>query len=253
MLKKSDAAHLLEGPAATWWDNFQITTPIEDVTWAIFEDGFRTAHISSGVMSLKKKEFHNLKQRHRSVAEYIEEFNNLARYAPDEVDTDAKRKEKFLEGLNDDLNLQLAVAYVPTYQSLCDKAAILENKMKQSRVERGSTPTSTTRDRLTNDLTMMTAEAQDPTSMGNLTSTTTTTVMTTSIIAVMTMTSTRTTKVDIRATTVVMEVEVEVSLLRETSVRLNASTARRWDTMQMSAPKRKLKDLSSPILSRKDR
>src|SRR4051812_30899833 len=29
------------------------------------------------------------------------------------------------------LNLQLSVAYVPTYQSLCDKAAILENKMKQ--------------------------------------------------------------------------------------------------------------------------
>src|SRR5215216_5790576 len=125
------AAHLLEGPAAAWWDNFQITTPIDEVTWAIFEDGFRTAHISSGVMSLKKKEFHNLKQRHRSVAEYIEEFNNLARYAPDEVDTDAKRKEKFLEGLNDELNLQLAVAYVPTYQSLCDKVAILENKMKQ--------------------------------------------------------------------------------------------------------------------------
>src|SRR4051812_48799249 len=86
------AAHLLEGPAATWWDNFQITTPIEDVTWSFFEDGFRTAHISSGVMSLKKKEFHNLKQRHRSVAKYIEEFNNLAHYAPDEVDTNAKRK-----------------------------------------------------------------------------------------------------------------------------------------------------------------
>ena len=34
------AAFLLEGPAATWWDNFQITTPLEDVTWAIFEDGF---------------------------------------------------------------------------------------------------------------------------------------------------------------------------------------------------------------------
>src|SRR3954463_16124484 len=49
------AAHLLEGPAATWWDNFQITTPIQDVTWAIFEDGFRIAHISSGVMNLKKE------------------------------------------------------------------------------------------------------------------------------------------------------------------------------------------------------
>src|SRR3954468_8568210 len=125
------AAFLLEGPAATWWDNFQITTPLDDVTWAIFEDGFRIAHISSGVMNLKKKEFHNLKQRHLSVAEYIEEFNNLARYAPDEVDTDAKRKEKFLEGLNDELNLQLSIAYVPTYQSLCDKATILENKLNQ--------------------------------------------------------------------------------------------------------------------------
>ena len=48
---------------------------------------------------MKKKEFDNLKQRHLNVAEYIEEFNNLARYAPDEVDTDAKRKEKFLKDL----------------------------------------------------------------------------------------------------------------------------------------------------------
>src|SRR3954468_3932135 len=55
----------------------------------------------------------------------------MARYAPDEVDTDAKRKDKFLVGLNDELNLQLSVAYVPTYQSLCDQATILENKMKQ--------------------------------------------------------------------------------------------------------------------------
>src|SRR3954468_10653886 len=100
---------------------------------------------------------------------------------------------------------------------------------------------------------MMTAEAQDPTSMGNSTSTTTTTVMTTSITVVMTMTSTRTTRVDIRATTVVMEVEVEVSLLRETSVRWNASNARRWGIMQMNSQKRRLKDPTSLILSRRDR
>src|SRR4051812_11979699 len=67
------AAHLLEGLVATWWDNFHITTPIEEVTLAMIEDGFCNAHISSGVMSLKKKEFHNLKQHHHSVVEYIEE------------------------------------------------------------------------------------------------------------------------------------------------------------------------------------
>ena len=96
------------------------------------EEGFRTHHISSGVMSLKKKEFHNLRQNHRSVAEYIDAFNDLARYAPDDVDMDVKRKDKFLDGLNDELSIQLSIAYLPTYQSLCDKATVLESKMKQA-------------------------------------------------------------------------------------------------------------------------
>src|SRR4051812_14395161 len=103
---------------------------------------------------------------------------------------------------------------------------------------------------------MMTVEAQDPTSMGNSTNTTTTTViMTTSITVVMTMTSTRTRRVDTRATTMVMEVEVEVevSLSRRTLVRLNASSARRWDIMLMNAQKRKLKDPTSPTLFKRDK
>jgi hypothetical protein len=66
-------------------------------------------------MSLKKKEFRDLKQRHYSVSEYIGEFTNLSRYMPDDIDTDAKRKEKFLEGLNDELSIPLSVAYTPTF------------------------------------------------------------------------------------------------------------------------------------------
>ena len=30
------AAHLLEGPAADWWDSYQITHPIEEMTWDLF-------------------------------------------------------------------------------------------------------------------------------------------------------------------------------------------------------------------------
>jgi hypothetical protein len=62
------AAHLLEGPVASWWDTCQITHPIEEVTWNSFEEGFRAAHISSGVMGLKKKEFRDLRQKYRSVS-----------------------------------------------------------------------------------------------------------------------------------------------------------------------------------------
>jgi hypothetical protein len=79
------AAHLLEGPAASWWDTYQITHPIKGVTWDSFQEGFWAAHISSGVMGLKKKEFHDLRQKYCSVSEYIDEFTNLSRYAPDDM------------------------------------------------------------------------------------------------------------------------------------------------------------------------
>jgi hypothetical protein len=86
-------AHLLEGPAASWWENFQITHPINTVTWAMFVEGSRTVHVSSRVLSLKRREFRNLHQYNRTVGEYIEEFSNLARYGPEDVDNDEKRRE----------------------------------------------------------------------------------------------------------------------------------------------------------------
>jgi hypothetical protein len=88
------------------------------VTWKSFQEGFWAAHISSGVIGLKKKKFRDLRQKYRSVSEYIDEFNNLSCYAPNDIDTDAKRKEKFLEGLNDELLIPLYVSYTPTFQSL---------------------------------------------------------------------------------------------------------------------------------------
>jgi hypothetical protein len=123
-------AHLLEGPVASWWDTYQITHPIEGVIWDSFQEGFRAAHISSGVMGLKKKEFYGIRHKFHSVSEYIDEFTKLSRYAPDDINTDAKRKEKFLEGLNDELSIPLSIAYTPTFQSLLDQAINLESKIK---------------------------------------------------------------------------------------------------------------------------
>jgi hypothetical protein len=41
------------------------------------------------------------------VTEYGEIFNKLARYAPDDVSTDAKRQSEFIRGLNDEISIQL--------------------------------------------------------------------------------------------------------------------------------------------------
>jgi hypothetical protein len=42
----------------------------------------------------------DLKQGGRSVHDYSKQFNHLAQYAPDQVDTDEKKKDRFMIGLS---------------------------------------------------------------------------------------------------------------------------------------------------------
>ena len=80
---------------------------------------------------MKKREFRNLRQGGRTVGQYVEDFSKLARYAPDDVATDAAKQEKFLEGLNDELSMQLMVATFNNYQELVDRAPMIEGKQQQ--------------------------------------------------------------------------------------------------------------------------
>ena len=48
------AAHQLEGPAASWWENFTATYPVDTVTWDQFQQAFGTTHVSAGAMAMKK-------------------------------------------------------------------------------------------------------------------------------------------------------------------------------------------------------
>lgn len=101
------ATHLLEGPAASWSKNYQVTHPIEQVSWHSFQEVFHIAHVSGRAMSLKKREFHNLVQGGCSITGYVEKFNYLACYEPDDVKTDATQMERFIEGLNNEIALSL--------------------------------------------------------------------------------------------------------------------------------------------------
>ena len=91
---------------------------------------FRHAHIPSGLMTLKK-EFRSLRQGNRSVNEYLHKFNQLARYAPGDVAKDEDKQEKFLEGLNDDLFVQLISQDYSDFQLLVNKAIHQEGKHQE--------------------------------------------------------------------------------------------------------------------------
>jgi hypothetical protein len=91
---------------------------------------FCAHHIPSG-MKLKEKEFLSLTQGGMSACEYWDRFTQLSRYAPEEVDTDEKHQEWFLEGLIRPLNYQLQSHNFLNFQTLLNKAIGLESKRRE--------------------------------------------------------------------------------------------------------------------------
>jgi hypothetical protein len=62
-----------------------------------------------------------------SVNEYVTKVTQLSRYAPHEVDTDEKKEECFLNGLNDGLAYALEPRDFENFQGIMNKALVLEN------------------------------------------------------------------------------------------------------------------------------
>jgi hypothetical protein len=61
-----------------------------------------------------------------SVNEYVTKFTQLSQYAPHEVDTDEKKQEYLLNGLNDGLAYALEAREFENYQGMVNKALVLE-------------------------------------------------------------------------------------------------------------------------------
>jgi hypothetical protein len=82
-------------------------------------------------LKFKKKEFVDLKQGGMIVNEYLNSFIQLSRYAHDDINTDEKKQDIFLNGLNDDIQFQLLNIDYVDFQHMVDKAIVIENKIKK--------------------------------------------------------------------------------------------------------------------------
>jgi hypothetical protein len=63
-----------------------------------------------------------------SVNEYVTRFTQLSHYALDNMDTDEKKQDWFLNGLNDGLAYALKARDFTSFQDMVDKALVLENR-----------------------------------------------------------------------------------------------------------------------------
>jgi hypothetical protein len=126
------AAHQLFGIAADWWEMYHNSHQnVGAITWNEFKARFRTHYVPRGTLKLKKIEFSDLQQGSLTVNKYLNKFTQLSRYPPDDVNTDEKKYDAFLNGLNDEIQFQLLNTNYEDFHRMVDKAIIVENKLKE--------------------------------------------------------------------------------------------------------------------------
>ena len=81
-------------------------------------------------MAIKHTEFMKLTQGNKSLTEYLQAFNNLARYASEFVDTDAKKIASFKRGFSPKLMKSLGNCKCVTFNEFVSDALTLENNDK---------------------------------------------------------------------------------------------------------------------------
>jgi hypothetical protein len=103
------------------------------MTWEAFKTKFRKAHIPSELIKIMRDKFLNLKQGGMSVTEYLDKFTTWGRYAPNDIDTNEKKRERFLNGLQEELQTYLVAMPYNDLEALVDAAIMVEDKNKAAR------------------------------------------------------------------------------------------------------------------------
>ena len=105
--KQELAPHQLEGAALFWWNSWKEGVDLTTLTWADFKIRFDRKCVPAAIRSQLSDEFSKLTQGGRTVIEYVTKFNELSHYAPYLIDTQEKKNEKFIKGLNHYLSKSL--------------------------------------------------------------------------------------------------------------------------------------------------
>jgi hypothetical protein len=130
--KANFAALQLQGDTLMWWDHFKSMQRGRAITWDDFKQAFKSHHIPKGLMDRKMRELLALRQEFDMVYRYAQKFNSLCQYGGHHVDTDAKKMERFRDGLDGKLYEQMNLLEPENFHELVNKAISQEDAMKKA-------------------------------------------------------------------------------------------------------------------------
>ncbi|KAI3708555.1 hypothetical protein L2E82_37779 [Cichorium intybus] len=126
------ATNCLHKDAQFWWENinFDIEKGLEsEPTWKEFKTKFMKEYCSNTAMKSLEEDFLRLQQGTRSVQEYTTEFNEKARFAAHQVDTEERKIDRYLWGLRTQIREFLQSSSFTTYQQIVEAAKSREKEL----------------------------------------------------------------------------------------------------------------------------
>ncbi|XP_027169055.1 uncharacterized protein LOC113768775 [Coffea eugenioides] len=129
------AVFQLEGATRSWWNVIRMKWDREQTprTWVNFMRDFNAKYFPPLVQEKKEDEFIRLRQGTQSVAEYESQFTRLSKFVPELILTEQRRVRRFIQGLNVEIQKDLAVAQISTFSDAVEKALRVENARLQVR------------------------------------------------------------------------------------------------------------------------
>ena len=105
------------------------------LTWQLFKEEFQREYLTENFRKEKLALFISLKQGSMTVREYVDKFEDLYKYARDIYPTDARKGEKFRDGLHVSLRGKLNLYTGATFRGWVEKAMEQERLDKELDIE----------------------------------------------------------------------------------------------------------------------
>ncbi|XP_071914037.1 uncharacterized protein [Coffea arabica] len=122
------AVFQLEGAARSWWNVIRAKWDREQTprTWLNFTNEFNEKFLPPLIQEKREDEFIKLCQGTSSVAEYETQFTRLSKFALELIVNEQKRIRRFIQGLNMEIQKDLAAAQIDTFKDALDKTQQVE-------------------------------------------------------------------------------------------------------------------------------
>ncbi|KAL2471500.1 Pepsin-retropepsin like protein [Abeliophyllum distichum] len=104
-----------------WWESMCCTrseSEQDGLTWSQFKEELMEKYFLQALRDNKETEFLKLRQGNMLLPEYEQKFEQLSKYAPHLVDTEAKKIKRFEQGLSIDMSLILPFHSFTSYREM---------------------------------------------------------------------------------------------------------------------------------------